>query len=104
MKCGIILGGISTDTDWVFILQKRIVRIMAGIGFGFRSSCRSLFKKLDILPVLCQYIFSLMIFVWKIWKIFRPTHQYIVWIQETRLSFIGLLPIPHAFHVLPMLV
>jgi hypothetical protein len=26
-------------------------------------SCRSLFKKLDILPVPCQYIFSSMIFV-----------------------------------------
>jgi hypothetical protein len=28
-----------------------------------RDSCRSLFKKLDILPLSCEYIFSFMLFV-----------------------------------------
>jgi hypothetical protein len=32
-------------------------------GVGAKSSCRNLFKKLHILPVSCQYIFSLMMFV-----------------------------------------
>jgi hypothetical protein len=32
-------------------------------GVGPRSSCRGLFKKLDILPVACQYILSLMLFI-----------------------------------------
>jgi hypothetical protein len=63
--CNIIwnhfLGGNSTAADRAFILQKRIIRIMAGVGS--RSSCRSLFKKLAILPVPCQYIFSLMMIV-----------------------------------------
>jgi hypothetical protein len=46
--------------DKVFKLQKRIVRIMAGVRS--RCSCRGLFKRLDILPVPCQYIFLLMTF------------------------------------------
>jgi hypothetical protein len=32
-------------------------------GVGMRASCRGLFRKLNILPVACQYIFSLMLFV-----------------------------------------
>ena len=36
-------------------------RIMSGMGP--RSSCRNLFKKLRILPVPCQYILSLMLFI-----------------------------------------
>jgi hypothetical protein len=60
IKYGIIFGGNSTDAVGVFISQKKD-RIMAGVGS--RSSCRSLFKKLDISPVPCQYIFSLMMFV-----------------------------------------
>jgi hypothetical protein len=31
-------------------------------GSGLRASCRGLFKKLEILPVPCQYILSLMLF------------------------------------------
>jgi hypothetical protein len=35
----------------------------------------------------------------------RATRQYMVWIQETRLSITGLLPISHAFgKVFPMMV
>jgi hypothetical protein len=33
------------------------------VGAHPRTSCRSLFKKLEILPVPCQYIFSLMNFL-----------------------------------------
>jgi hypothetical protein len=45
----------------VFLLQKRIIRVM--LGLGPRYSCRSWFKKLDILPVTCLYMYSLMSFV-----------------------------------------
>jgi hypothetical protein len=55
IKYGIILGGYAAYTDWVFILQKRIVKIKAAIGC--RSTCRRLFKKLDILLIPYQYIF-----------------------------------------------
>jgi hypothetical protein len=61
MEYGVIFWGNSFGVDKVFKLQKRIVRIMAGVRS--RCSCRGLFRKLDILPVPCQYKFSLMIFV-----------------------------------------
>ena len=32
-------------------------------GMRSSSACRRQFKRLDILPILCQYIFSLMILV-----------------------------------------
>jgi len=32
-------------------------------GVGPRFSCRSLFRKLNILPIACQYIFSLILFI-----------------------------------------
>jgi len=31
-------------------------------GIGLRSSCRNLFRKLNILPAVCQYILSFMLF------------------------------------------
>lgn len=58
IKCGIIFRGNSSNCRKK--LRKEIVRIIAGARP--RSSCRSLFKQLDSLPVPCQYIFSLMNF------------------------------------------
>jgi IS1 family transposase len=60
MKCRIILGGNSSNCRKIFTLQKKIIRIM--VGAHPRAPCRSLFKKLEILPVACQYMFSLMNF------------------------------------------
>jgi hypothetical protein len=45
-------------------------------GVGPRSSCRGLFRKLTILPLLCQYILSLMLFVIDNLKDF-PTNAYV---------------------------
>jgi hypothetical protein len=42
-------------------MQKRVIRIM--MGCGYRESCRELLKKLKILPLSSQYIFSLLLFV-----------------------------------------
>jgi hypothetical protein len=55
MKYGMICWGTSTYVSQVFTLQKRIIRIMSGVGA--KSSCRNLFKKLDILPVSCRIFF-----------------------------------------------
>jgi hypothetical protein len=41
--------------------QKRVLRILVGIGY--RDSCRELFKELKILTLSTQYIFSLLLFV-----------------------------------------
>jgi hypothetical protein len=51
---GIIMGGNSSHG------KKRIIRIM--VGAHPSTSCRRLFKKLDILTVPSQYIYSLMNF------------------------------------------
>jgi IS1 family transposase len=60
IKYGIIFWGNSSNSRNIFTLQKKIMRIM--VGAHPRTSCRNLLKKLEILPVPCQYIFSLMNF------------------------------------------
>ena len=44
-------------------MQKRIIRIM--LGCKSRVSCGNLFRTLEILPFVSQYILSLMLFVVK---------------------------------------
>jgi hypothetical protein len=61
IKYGIIFWGNSTNISRVFKLQKKVIRIMSGVGP--RNSCRGLFRKLDILQLSCEYILSLMLFV-----------------------------------------
>ena len=61
LQYGIIFQGNSTHAYQVFKLQKRVVRVMSGVGP--RSSCRNLFRKFNILPVACQYILPLMLFL-----------------------------------------
>jgi hypothetical protein len=55
VKYGIVFWGNSYNLKQVFLLQKRTLRIM--LGLSYRSSCKSWFKKLDILTVPCLYIF-----------------------------------------------
>jgi hypothetical protein len=43
------------------VIQKKIIRIT--VGAQPRTPRKSLFKKLEILPIPCQYIFSLMNFI-----------------------------------------
>jgi hypothetical protein len=61
IKYGIIFCGNSTNISRLFKLQKKVIRIISGVGP--RDSCRGLFRKLDILPLSCKYILSLMLFV-----------------------------------------
>jgi hypothetical protein len=42
-------------------MQKRVIRIM--LGYGYKETCRELFKELKILTLSAQYIFSLLLFV-----------------------------------------
>ena len=60
---GIIFWGSSTGSQDVFKLQKRAIRILT--NSHSRTSCRDLFKRLEILPLQSQYIFSLVMFVAK---------------------------------------
>ena len=51
----------SPNNGNIFPLQKQILRIMADAEP--RTSCRSLFKQLEILPVPCQHTPSLISFI-----------------------------------------
>jgi hypothetical protein len=52
IRYGIIFWGNATNSCKVFRLQKGVISIMSGAEP--RASCRGLFRKLEILPVLCQ--------------------------------------------------
>jgi hypothetical protein len=54
VKYGILFWGNSSNSRKNFTLQKKIIRIM--VGAHPRTSCRRLFKNLEILPVPSQYI------------------------------------------------
>ena len=53
-KYGIIFWGNSSNSKNVFTFQKKVIRIK--VGAHSRTSCRSLFKNLETLPVSSQYI------------------------------------------------
>jgi hypothetical protein len=63
MAYGIIFWGNSSYSIHIFGLQNRVIRILT--NSISRDSCRELFKKLKILPLKSQYIFSLLLFVVK---------------------------------------
>jgi len=61
---GIILWGNSSYSRKTFTLQKRIITIM--IGAHPRTSWRETLKKLEIVTIPSQYMYSLMSFFnWK---------------------------------------
>ena len=58
---GLPFWGKSRHNFKVFRFKIRIIRVM--LGCKQRVSCKNLFKKLKILPLLSQYILLLMLFV-----------------------------------------
>jgi hypothetical protein len=56
----LIFWGNSSNSKKIFTLQKKIVGLMAGVKP--RNSC-SLFKRLEILTLPCDYIFPLLLFI-----------------------------------------
>jgi hypothetical protein len=70
---GILFWGISSSSDILFKLQKRVVRILT--AHGNRTSCRDLFKKLEILPLKSNIFFSILLFVVKNKKLFTPNYD-----------------------------
>jgi hypothetical protein len=59
----IVLGGNSPHNTDIFKIQKQIILIMT--KSRSRDSCRQLFKRMEILPLQSQYIFSVLLFVVK---------------------------------------
>jgi hypothetical protein len=61
MRYGIIFLGNSCHNIQIFQMQKRVIRINTDCGNS--NSCGILFKKQKILPLMSQYILSLLMFV-----------------------------------------
>jgi len=61
IKYGIVFWGNFSNSGRIFTLQKKIIRIIAGAQLV--TSCRSLLKELQILPVPYLCILSLMNFI-----------------------------------------
>jgi len=73
MSYGIIKGGNQPYSDKIFKIKKRVIRIIT--NSRRRDSCWELFKKLEILPLYSQYIFSISIFVIKNKHLFYTNNQ-----------------------------
>ena len=58
---GLPFWGNSPHALKIFKMQKRIIRIM--MGYKNKVPCRNLFRRLEILPFVSQYILLLMLFV-----------------------------------------
>jgi hypothetical protein len=61
LNYGIMFWGISPNSRTTFITQKRILRSI--VGAKPNHSCKEIFKKLEILTLYSQYIYSTLIFV-----------------------------------------
>jgi len=66
-------GGNQPHSDKIFKIQKRVIRIIT--NSRMRDSYRELFKKLEILLLYSQYIFSISIFVIKNKYLFYTNNQ-----------------------------
>lgn len=58
---GVLVWGDSAYSATVFLVQKRIMRCLAGIRY--RDSCRPVFRAMRIMPLACLYILEMCIFV-----------------------------------------
>jgi hypothetical protein len=70
---GTIFWGNSWHSSIIFRIQRKAIRIMKGCEN--RILCRTLFKKLQILPLKSQNLLSLLMFVVKK-KLFSPNIAY----------------------------
>jgi hypothetical protein len=68
-----ILGGRSSNANRLFILQKKIVRIIT--NSRVRESCREALKNMQIMTLYSQYIFSLILFTFKNKHLFTPNNE-----------------------------
>ena len=69
MLYGIIFWGNLSYRNSIFNIQKRIIKVIRNAGY--RDSCHPLFKKLNILPLYSQNIFSLPTFAVKNTEAFK---------------------------------
>ena len=68
---GIIFWGNPVHSQHIFIIQKRMIRLITNLEV--KDSCHCVFKELGILPLYSQYFYSLLIFVAKNRDLLKPT-------------------------------
>jgi hypothetical protein len=51
LRYGIIFGGGDSESNNIFILQKKVIQIISGVSK--HMSCRHIFKDYNILAVAC---------------------------------------------------
>jgi len=61
LRYGILFWGDDSQSTKVFKLQKKVVRLICNIKR--KTSCRELFKTLNILPVPCVYIMEMVYYI-----------------------------------------
>jgi hypothetical protein len=63
LRYGILFWGADNESIPIFKLQKRVIRIIGGVGTG--TSCRQLFKDYKILTVTSLYVLEVICFIKK---------------------------------------
>lgn len=61
MRYGIIFWGSNSEIENIFIVQKRILRVI--LGMDVRESCRGTFKQNNILTVHALYLYECLMFL-----------------------------------------
>ena len=82
---GLRFWGNSPHSMKIFRMQKRVVRIM--MGYENRVSCSNLFRKLEILHFVSQYILLLMLFVVKNKNLFTWIWRITLKVQDNLIIF-----------------
>jgi hypothetical protein len=73
LSYGIIFWGNSSNVNKLFILQKKIFRILSNTAT--RVSYREAFKNMEIMTLYSQYIFSLILFTVDNKHLFTPNNE-----------------------------
>lgn len=63
IRYGVVFWGSSSEMNTVFLIQKRVIRIL--LRLQFRETCRGHFKSQNILTVVALYIMECLLFMFK---------------------------------------
>jgi hypothetical protein len=85
LSYGIIFWGRSSNVSKLFILQKKIIRIVTSTGL--RESCREAFKNMEIMMLYSQYIFSFILFAVKNKHLFTSNKEIRTYKTRNYLNF-----------------
>ena len=73
LRYGVIIWGGSPDIQRLFILQKRVIRIITNLNF--KQSCRGVFKENNLLTMYGIYIYEILLFTFKHKDLFSEYHH-----------------------------